>query len=237
LRKATALASLAALSFLGVSASTAQAQNFAGAYAGVHAGVRWDNGSVSDPAYVSNTNKDNVPALNFSLGSASALVGGHLGYNFLPTPGVLVGVEGDFDFARNSNSGSTSAQFCPDNCFTVTTTSALNMGDQGTARLRAGVINGSTLVFATGGLAFADVSWTNTLNDGGIPFSASQDKIRTGWVIGGGFETFVGKNLIFRTEYLHEDFGSFSEPLADTSVTGTAKLKADKIRVGLSYQF
>ena len=42
---------------------------------------------------------------------------------------------------------------------------------------------------------------------------------------------------ILRLEYLYEDFGSVSVPLARTTKEGEVDVTAHKLRVGLSYKF
>ncbi len=233
MRTVAALTGLAALTLLDISASTAQAQTFNGAYAGVHTGARLDNGTVATPTYNSSTFAfGNVPAASYSLSSASPLLGGHLGYNVVAGTNFLLGVETDFDVADNRNSYTCVS--CADG---ATVMSSLAVGLQSTLRGRLGFVTGSTLVYGTAGFGVADVQWTQSLAFTSSVASVSKGVWQSGWVAGGGLETFVGSNSIFRTEYLYEDFGSITVPLADTTKTGSASLVAQKIRLGLSFKF
>ena len=68
-------------------------------------------------------------------------------------------------------------------------------------RGRAGVaFNGNrTLLYATGGAAWADVDYTAA---GASGFSNTH----FGWVAGGGIEHMLTQNLSARVEYLHYEF-------------------------------
>lgn len=80
--------------------------------------------------------------------------------------------------------------------------------------------------------------WTETLSvAGGQTQTVGSDEILTGWVIGAGAETFLAPNLLGRIEYLYEDFGSSSLPLAFTQEMGGIDATAQKLRIGLSMKF
>jgi outer membrane immunogenic protein len=97
-------------------------------------------------------------------------------------------------------------------------------------RGRAGVtFNGNrTLLYATGGAAWADVEYTSS---GGSGFSNTH----FGWVAGGGIEHMLTQNLSARVEYLHYSFDEASGTLA--SVPTTVEPKLDNVRFGLNLKF
>lgn len=230
---------LAALTLLAMSAPTAQAQSFNGAYAGVHAGARWNNAHVVTPQYVAGILTDTLSAQDYTFGATSFIGGGHVGYNFAAAPGLLAGVEADIDFG---DAGASAACVDPSCAIGGTQTrTTLKLGTQGTARLRLGVVAGPALIYATGGLAIADVSWQHQGTVGTDFATTSLSQLRTGWALGGGAETFVAPKIMLRAEYLYEDFGSMTVPLAGADFPDTDKgsvgLTAQKVRLGLSYKF
>jgi opacity protein-like surface antigen len=250
MRAVEALAGLAVIAAFDLAADGAQAQSFEGAYAGIHAGYRFTHTDAAIPAHSASAggNTFNEPDSNETFVSQSPLLGGHVGYNAV-AGAFMLGFEGDFTAGAGGSradsilSTTVSQQVCAEGCIVTTTTllanetRGLETGAQGTIRGRAGVIAGGALFYGTAGLALSEIDWTDTLTSNGATVSATSTGVRPGWVAGGGAETFVGPNLIFRTEYLFEDFKSFEVPLAGSSATGSLHPTAQKVRAGLSFKF
>lgn len=97
----------------------------------------------------------------------------------------------------------------------------------GTIRARAGVAVGSTLVYATGGVAYAGLD----LYDDGD----SETKAMWGWTVGGGVEAFISEHQTLSLEYLYADFGEKTF-LIDTDQR-KADLTSNIIRAGVSHRF
>ena len=97
-------------------------------------------------------------------------------------------------------------------------------------RGRAGVaFNGNrTLLYATGGAAWADVDYTAA---GASGFSNTH----FGWVAGGGIEHMLTQNVSARVEYLHYDFDEATGSTAALSPTVEPTL--DTVRFGLNMKF
>ena len=103
-------------------------------------------------------------------------------------------------------------------------------------------VHDTILVYATGGLAYADVS--HRLSDptpplGAPPFSQTNSSINTGWTIGGGLEFLRSERLLLRGEVLYVDPGNEMRTyiLAGCALcTGTAKWEDSfwVARLGLS---
>jgi len=72
---------------------------------------------------------------------------------------------------------------------------------------RVGRDLGRSLVYGTGGLAFAD---------GGF---GGRDVSETGWVIGGGYAWSLNERITLGTELLHHEFDDLDGPGRDASVT------------------
>jgi outer membrane immunogenic protein len=93
------------------------------------------------------------------------------------------------------------------------------------------VNNNRTLLYATGGAAWADVDYASALGTG---FSHTH----TGWVAGGGIEHMLTQNLTARIEYLYYGFDSVTAPAGalaggPTNVNPTTQT----VRFGLNFKF
>jgi outer membrane immunogenic protein len=99
-------------------------------------------------------------------------------------------------------------------------------------RGRAGIaINGNrTLLYGTGGAAWADVDYAST-----APGVAGFSNTHFGWVAGGGIEHMLTQNLSARVEYLHYSFDETTGPVGGISTTVEPKL--DTVRFGLNVKF
>jgi len=127
-----------------------------------------------------------------------------------------------------------------------------------TLRGRLGFTAGGWLIYATGGLAVANIEASSTallqFTPANIALQASSqpsatDKTHLGWVIGGGIETALPNNWSFKIEYLHMDFGdihhAFATPIVPTggfaNVSAAGNLRTqftdDILRIGLNYRF
>jgi outer membrane immunogenic protein len=86
----------------------------------------------------------------------------------------------------------------------------------GTTRARVGYSVGSSLFYATGGLAYGEVK-TNIVYALASHASADISHTRTGWTAGAGIESpfelfgLFGKNWTAKTEYLYVDLGNSSD--------------------------
>ena len=111
---------------------------------------------------------------------AKLIGGGHLGFNWQGPSSWVIGVEGDVNFSDD-------------------------VDYLASVRGRLGYALGNTLVYGTGGIAFA--AFDNVALDE-----------ETGWVAGGGIETKVRPNMSLGLEALYYDFNDASTPLGDDSV-------------------
>jgi outer membrane immunogenic protein len=94
----------------------------------------------------------------------------------------------------------------------------------GTVRARLGVtVHDNWLVYATGGLAYADVS--HRLVDpapplGPAPFVQTNSGSATGWTVGGGIEFLRTERWLLRAEALYVDLGSETHTYTITACGG-----------------
>jgi outer membrane immunogenic protein len=232
-----------AASAAAVTTANAQAPNWSGFYVGVHGGGRWADSQVSSGSYTftgANDTHPGIPGSNGSFDLRSFMAGGHAGYNWVPNQNLLVGVEADFDFgsAKKTISQTFLGLDTEGDGFIFNSSSTLKLGWQGTIRGRLGFIANNFLFYGTGGVAFTRADWRSSWALVGDDFNGSNtvllSKTLTGWVVGGGVETMMMPNILFRVEYLAEGFRDFTVPQGIGQV-GTIDMDIiHKFRVGLS---
>jgi len=196
--------------------------DWTGFYVGAHAGYGWarehDNQSTLFPASLPTPTPPPV-ADHFSL---DGFVGGvHGGYNYQINQ-FVIGAEGDLDYAdlkKNlpySYTGGAS-----------TGSYRFRTDFQGSARLRAGYAIDNLLLYATGGVAFANAKLTT---DGG-----SNSNTHVGWTAGAGVEYAFTQNWIGRAELRYTDFEKKSyQTLHGPVKAGWNQTTAE---LGVSYKF
>ena len=177
--------------------------------------------------------------------------GGQAGYNWQRGT-WLFGVEGDLQ--GSGERGSSDVCFavgCPPGSTFLTANYKLDWF--GTARGRVGFLpTDRVLLYATGGLAYGEVSATAPL----IPLSWGST--RAGWTVGAGAEAAIDQHWSVKLEYLYMDLGNFGSgtttatnvvtqlgvPVRRNTVTTTTFTSAfssrftdNIVRVGLNYRF
>jgi len=214
---------------------------------GFYAGVNLGYGSTSGP--VTNNTFDATPGagpIAFStanIAAAGVIGGGQVGYNFRLSPNWLAGLEADF---QGSSQKVTSLITQANGDFQ----SVIVKPDYfGTVRGRLGYITpGSTLLYATGGLAYGDVKMSIAHNlsnySGGVTVNAASfSQVKTGWAAGGGFETPLWGSWTAKAEYLYTSLGkvSGSIPIVNGAPfgtqTGVAAVRDNIVRGGVNYHF
>src|SRR5262249_38787509 len=125
-----------------------------------------------------------------------------------------------------------------------------------TVRGRLGWAWGQLLVYGTGGVAFTDLRYTQTLTasaevNGSSTAVAEVTQTQTGVTVGGGAEYALGNNLSVGAESLYAQFkgvsvaGSFTgfapadptNPRSNTFTGSTGDLHDHIVRLGLNYKF
>jgi len=115
----------------------------------------------------------------------------------------------------------------------------------GTVRGRLGYSVGSTLFYATGGLAYGSIKTKIATNSFVGPVTQSFSHTNTGWTAGAGIETpfrllgLLGPNWTTKTEYLYVDLGSTSDTFIFGAVpaTTTRSVTEHVFRTGINYHF
>jgi outer membrane immunogenic protein len=191
---------------------------------------------------------DNLAVGTAGTGSAldgGVLLGGQAGCNW-QTGQFMVGLEGDFDYAFLGHTPLLQATGTLTTGDTFTIANSLKQKWLATLRPRAGYAVDRNLFYVTGGVAFTDVTLTQSYSD--TLFNAvggsSASTTLTGWTVGGGWEYAFERNVSFKIEYLYTKFPSVSTTGVVVSTTGgsnvlhgSADLASHIGRIGLNYRF
>jgi outer membrane immunogenic protein len=157
----------------------------------------------------------------------NGFVGGlHLGYN-LQMSNFVLGVEGDFEGSTVDGNAVLAAP---------NTSTSFDTRWQASVRGRAGVTFGPALLYATGGVAFANLR--HDLSVGGGPVERFNDT-KTGWTAGAGVEYALSRNWSTRLEYRYTDFGTITNVSAAAApgFTYQHEPRFHTVRLGVSYRF
>jgi outer membrane immunogenic protein len=234
---------------------------WSGFYVGVNAGYAWgDADSRSKLAcpdeFCAYTNPDSLAFIG-GLGSGDVsgdgFTGGvQAGYNW-QRGNIVFGIEADFNaldvegtlFVDGVVPGGAGQRA------EVTTT--LSADWLLTVRARLGVtLSPTVLLYATGGLAIAEVEVANKFLDNAVDVgggannegASSNSDVLTGWTVGGGLEWAIDRNWSIRGEYLYVDLGSVSTrtavgalDLTPNTLDSSADLTAHIVRAAISYRF
>ena len=211
-----------------------------GLYLGVNGGGGWSHLSLSTtPIGPIAATLGNPGSLSTTINGA--VFGGQLGYNWQVGNWVF-GAEGDFDDAGINGAQQSIFPGLAGPLDSIQVHENINW--LATARGRLGYIWGPTLIYVTGGGAWANIGSTVLLNEGlaGVAAAGSFNNQRSGWTLGAGYEWMIAPNWIGRAEYLYYSFSdnthSFNFPLGFGADAITInKLNVNVIRVGLNYKF
>ena len=155
---------LTALTLLEISADMTAAQNWQGGYVGQHVGYRWGNANHTAPSYTfpdNNFGTFTSVARSERQTPAGVVGGAFAGFNTLPTPNLLVGVEADVSAGRHGDS--TTSRFVSTDGVVAQRNSRVTLNWQSTLRARVGYVSGHWLAYVTGGGAVTDVKWEETI--------------------------------------------------------------------------
>ncbi|MCB1505482.1 MAG: porin family protein [Hyphomicrobiaceae bacterium] len=189
-----------------------------GFYVGVNGGYAWGSG---DPTIVSDgINSATLDAIDPS----GFLGGGQIGYN-AQFGNFVIGAEADFQggWVDGSSSGVTGIG-------AFSTSSDLNW--LSTVRGRVGFAGDRVLVYATGGVAWADMNFRAS---DGVNTIGGGDTL-TGYAVGGGVEWMLDPNWTARAEYLYVDLED-AKIAAGGGGSATFDNAFHIMRVGLNYKF
>jgi outer membrane immunogenic protein len=232
--------------------------NWTGFYVGGNLGGQWGSADPTTSTVYSPSGyfaMSSVPAIN-GVGSqhvnSSSVTGGFTaGYNWQVNNAVF-GLEGDINYFgfKGSASGSAVYPCCTWSGFTVA--SSVSADWLATIRGRIGFLaTPNWLLYATGGVAIADVRGDFTFTDtyAAATESGAIRDTRIGWTAGLGSEYAVGNGWSVKAEYLYVDLGRTSVTSANLTTlilpfafpsnpyTHSVDLKSNIVRVGVNYKF
>lgn len=177
-----------------------------GGYVGIQGGYAWGDASVTDPFVPSNGKSAN-----------GGMLGGFIGYNWQAGSNVVLGVEGDINAVWNDQDIDFGG-------------APLSVGNDYLASIRGrlGYSWDRALIFATGGVAFTNLSANADVG----PFNIDASKDFTGWTIGAGVDYAFTDNWVGRLEYRYYDFG-------DTDLFENANFDVhfNTVTVGVAYKW
>jgi outer membrane immunogenic protein len=198
---------------------------FSGAYIGGSiGGINADSKSVEkyESEKSGYTNKNEPEGLK---------VGGLLGYNYVTSKNVLLGVEANYHFygADDETTEKFNGEDSPS--YLVQT----NIKQKATLKARLGYVfnNDKTLAFLTGGYATAKVKTKfealGSEND-------TETQWHEGYLVGGGVEHFVNEKLTAKVEYNYTDYNNEKiNSIYDSKYHN--RIDEHSVQVGLIYHF
>jgi outer membrane immunogenic protein len=237
--------------------------SWTGFYAGVHAGWGWN-----DPTGTSVITEAGISELaaQHNLDANGPLFGGHMGYNWQVNQRWVVGIEGDITGTGIKASSAVSAVCPAPACVPpqpmpgALAAMSQDVNWLASVRGRLGTTWGAGLIYVTGGVAWANVDYKANAGDpgqvcsnNGCALPASSNNTKTGWTVGGGYETALIGNWTVRAEYLYYSFGGETLTAAASPATNCttafgivppcsatytfSDLKIHTARLGVSYKF
>lgn len=217
-----------------------------GFYVGVNAGYHFAESSnvaiaTSGALTAVNTATGIVP-FGLSPDRDGFTAGGTIGYNFQFAPQFVAGIEADLNYVDGKDTATFIGGTVQPNSYSV------NSGFEwfGTVRGRLGFVAGErVMIYATGGLAVADISRSVTHTNGalGVFTTASNSDTEVGWTVGGGVEWAFTNNLTFKAEYLYYAFEDkntaliYPAPVLGSQSINNFETNGHLARVGVNFKF
>ncbi len=212
--------------------------SWSGLYVGATIGGGWSHDHLRYDQTV-------YPTQFSKLTGAGVAGGGLVGYNFLVGENILLGLEADIDGTSLDPKSSTYYQNNAPIPIAGEVDAALRW--QGSLRGRIGYAFGSALLYATGGLAFAQVDrrYYDT-QDIPYPYVSTYNglfsNVRAGWTVGGGLEYHLLGAWRARVEYRYVNISGVTDNISVASsgyYTGFNNHSIDEniVKVGLIYAF
>jgi outer membrane immunogenic protein len=254
-------ASAALILLLPLAAAPARAQDqslWGGWYVGANAGGSWGDTKLSSQV-ATGTGAVVIPPADVALingvnsngSNKTGFTGGvEGGYNYVMDD-WLFGIEGEWvalsTNSRDSHSvtsGITLPIIPPPAPVVYTSNQRADTDWMVDIRPRIGYVAGPWLFFASAGVAFADVKASQQLTANTTPAQIVQTEnssTKTGWIVGLGAGYALDSQWSIKGEYLYADFGTTRttgvSPNGFASLTSSAEVKTNILRVGVDYRF
>jgi outer membrane immunogenic protein len=219
-----------------------------GFYIGANAGYAWAGNNGGNIEVLDDKGKPYATGpLSYDQSLEGGFAGLQVGFN-RRAGNFVFGLEADI---QTRVDGGSKTSFDPPAIYNFDYTASLDVEWFGTLRGRIGYARDRTLIYATGGLAFGEVSYsaryliTEPCCSGGFA-NLKSSGVETGYVLGGGVEHAINPSWSLKLEYQYINLGSGKAegPLffANGYPSGE-RVKADfdadfhTVRVGLNYRF
>ncbi len=198
----------------------AAAYNWSGFYAGLNAGGAWGHSNMSTATtddlpfggfFGNNTALFN--AMGTQRASSSGFTGGgQVGFNW-QAGNTILGIETDFQsFRQNANSTASFALPVPVfGPIPYTISQSISTDWLWTLRPRVGFAIDNWLLYATGGIAVADVKANSLVASPDTVEASAWSKTRVGWTAGAGVEVALNRAWSVKAEYLYVDLGNATQ--------------------------
>jgi outer membrane immunogenic protein len=228
-----------------------------GCYGGFNAGwiwarssVTWSNITESPTGFAPGAATLLPAAANANLTPNGFIGGGQLGCNY-QSGAFVFGGEADFQYTQLKADRSAATPAIP-TLVPADIRESFSSQWLSTVRGRLGYAIGGWLVYATGGLAVADVSYfdQSCFTTAALPTcnTSSSDTSRLGWTVGGGVEVMLDTKWSLKAEYLYVDLGNTTTsgisttlagatPFPQATITRDHHLTENIARIGLNYKF
>ncbi len=232
--------------------------SWTGFYVGVNAGYGFGNDSDVRTTGIGVANVNAVADLarppRVRLDRDGFVGGGQIGYNWQLAPSWVLGIEADIQYSdiRDTVNAQTTLAVAGPNGTAAGTRNNLfttQMEYFGTVRGRLGYSFDRSLIYATGGLAYGDV--TNAATFTGVApgfatqFVGRRNRTDTGYTVGGGIEHAFAPGWSLKAEYLYYDLGDNTVPVLNIAGPAAAggpgynsRFQNDGhiVRMGLNYK-
>jgi outer membrane immunogenic protein len=205
--------------------------SWTGFYIGGNIGGAWNQGNVTDSLF----------GLNFANGNNNGrfIGGGEVGFNY-QIGGFVIGAEGDFDWAANSNNGGNGV-FIPAVGNVLVTS---NNNWVSTLAARFGFAADHWLFYGkAGGGWVGNNGFTVTNTTTGASITGSNSNTNSGWLVGAGVEWAVANNWTVKLEYDYLGLSSrtvtvpATAPFLAGDTFNTGNRNVQMVKLGVNYLF
>jgi outer membrane immunogenic protein len=206
-----------------------------------HTGVPSGDFPTGEPTIVANL----AAVSSGSFSQDGFIGGGETGCNVVANNGLVFGFEfdiSDWHLSQSSTVTGPGDTLAPGTTLTATTSVSANW--LSTFRPRFGFTHDHWLFYATGGVALANVSYSQSVffNASGSTQAGTNSGLVVGWTAGVGVEYAVTNNWSIKGEYLYADLGNqslneFNPGFPTFTQYSFNDIKISIVRFGLNYRF
>jgi len=218
--------------------------DWTGVYAGVFGGYAWGSADLSARTNAEDLQipSDVIPYSFGQDGDMDGWLGGaQIGYDYDFGSGFVLGAVADFAITGTETGDVCLEDYARESCDDPDPFHTVGHGSMdwlATFRARAGFAAGDALIYATGGLAVADVEVSiDNLGFDGDNYSDSDTL--TGWAAGAGIEYRVTENVSIGAEYLYVDLGEIdtSYTVQALEIDAETEFNVSLVKASLNFRF